>query len=91
MTRRKVFLFEMEKEKEANMWRRNFFSEEKENREGRGGKYFENENIFFRGQVNREGKGGKYLEKENIFCRGEENWRRKIYGEGKITTTKRPD
>ena len=46
MTGRKVFLFEEEKEKEANMWTRNFFSGEKKNREGRGGKYLENEISF---------------------------------------------
>ena len=80
MRRRKVFLF----------------AEGKKNGEGKGLKYFEEkylekENIFFRGEVNQEGKGGKYLEKANIFCRGEENWRRKIYGEGKITSTNCPD
>ena len=42
-----------------------FLAEEKKNREGRGGKYLENENIFFGG----EGKGGNCLEKKNIFWR----------------------
>ena len=52
--------------------------EEKNNGEGKGGKYLEKENIFFAEEKkNREGKGGKYGN-ENIFFAEE-----KKNGEGK--------
>ena len=38
------------------------------NNEGQGGRYLEEENIFFAEEKkNREGKGGRYLEQENTF------------------------
>ena len=38
--------------------------------EGQGGRYLEEENIFFAEEKkNREGKGGKYLGEENNFFR----------------------
>ena len=61
---------------------------EMKNKDGKGGKYSEKENIFFAEEKKkREGYGGKYLEKDNTLRRRrkmekekEENiWRREIF------------
>ena len=58
-----------------------FFAVEKKNREGKGEKYFEKENmyIFAEEKKNEEGRGGKYFEKEDTynFLGGEEKQKRK--------------
>ena len=55
------------------MERKYIFVDQKENRDGKGGKYLERENLFIAEEMMNRGRG-KYLEKEIIFfCRGQVN------------------
>ena len=67
--RRKVFCEgnNMEKVKEENAWRKKiyFFAEGKKNGEGKGGKYFEKENVTIRGQTIKQPR--KYRASQPIY------------------------
>ena len=73
--------------------RKYFFAEEVKNREGKGGKYLEEKNIFpCRGEEKRNRNWRKNLEKKKYFFRGEEKRRRKrrkIFGEANICLQRR--
>ena len=66
------------------MEKENIFLEEKKNKEGKGGKYLENKNIFFfQKRRNTEKEKAKYIWKRKIFFAKRDKEKEEIFRERK--------